>query len=170
MGGPAEFLIQPRSRDELAGVMKICHAERIPVRVLGSGCNLLIRDEGVKGVVLRLHDPIFTKVEVQGKQVTAGAGATVSALISEAVRNGLAGLETLVGIKGTVGGALRCNAGDRGGDIGQFVCLVEVLDGQGIVHVRDREELRFGPHRSNLDDPVLLTATFAMETELPDVL
>ncbi|HEY1860667.1 MAG TPA: FAD-binding protein, partial [Gemmataceae bacterium] len=155
LGGPAEYLVQPRTRDELAAVILRCYQERLPLRVLGSGCNLLVRDEGVRGVVLRLTESGFTKVEVKGKIATAGAGAAVSALISETVRHGLAGLETLVGIRGTVGGALRTNAGDRGSDIGQFVRSVEVLDSRGQVQLRDREEMRFGPHSSNLDDPVL---------------
>jgi UDP-N-acetylmuramate dehydrogenase len=170
LGGPAEYLAQPRSREELAAVVGQSFADRLPLRVLGSGCNLLVRDEGVKGLVLRLNDPFFAKVEVHGKEVTAGAGAAVSALISESVRHGLGGLEMLVGIKGTVGGALRCNAGDRGGDIGQFVRRVEVLDVRGKVQVREREELRFVPHKSNLDDPVLLTATFGLETDDPGIL
>src|SRR5262249_41756551 len=122
------------------------------------------------GVVLRLEHPAFATIAVHDKEVTAGAGATVAALISEAVRHALGGLETLVGIKGTVGGALRCNAGDRGGAIGQFVRRVEVLDLRGEIQVRERDELRFGPHKSNLDDPVLLTATFTLEPDNPELL
>ena len=99
------------------------------------------------GVVLRLSEPAFTQITVEGKRVRAGTGAAVSALISAAARHGLAGLETLVGIPGTVGGALRTNAGDRAGDIGQFVRRVEVLDSQGKVQVRDRDELRFARPR-----------------------
>jgi UDP-N-acetylmuramate dehydrogenase len=92
----------------------------------------------------------------------------VSELISQAARHGLAGFETLVGIPGSVGGALRCNAGDRYGDIGQFVRLVEVMDTSGTVQVRDRDELRFGDRASNLDDPVLLTAEFKLEPDSAD--
>jgi UDP-N-acetylmuramate dehydrogenase len=168
LGGAAEWLIQPRSREELSAVVQRCSRDRIPLRVLGSGCNILVRDEGVRGAVLRLHEPAFTEVTVQDKRVRAGTGAAVSALISQAARHGLAGLETLVGIPGTVGGALRCNAGDRTGDIGQFVRLVEVLDSRGDVQVRERDELRFEYHWSNLDDPVLLTAEFELETDHAD--
>src|SRR5438105_13474631 len=113
LGGPAEVLAQPRSRDELAALVKHCFAERVPLRVLGSGCNLLVRDEGVKGVVLRLSEPAFTQITVEGKRARAGTGAAVSALISQTAGHGLAGLETLVGIPGTVGGAVRTNAGNR---------------------------------------------------------
>jgi UDP-N-acetylmuramate dehydrogenase len=170
LGGPAEMLAQPRSCEELSRLVRRCFEEHVPLRVLGSGCNLLVRDEGVAGVVLRLSEPAFTQVHVEGHRVRAGTGAAVSALISQAARHGLAGLETLVGIPGTVGGALRCNAGDRSGDIGQFVRLVEVFDSQGALQVRDRDELRFGEHASNLDDPVLLTAEFALEPDDADAL
>jgi UDP-N-acetylmuramate dehydrogenase len=138
--------------------------------VLGSGCNLIVRDEGVPGAVLRLSEPVFAEIVVDGRVVRAGAGAAVSALISQSARHGLAGLETLVGIPGTVGGALRTNAGDRGGDIGQFVRCVVVLDSTGASQVRERDELRFGEHDSNLDDPVLLTAEFALERDDPNAI
>jgi UDP-N-acetylmuramate dehydrogenase len=170
LGGPADWLIQPRSREELSAVVRRCFQARIPLRVLGSGCNILVRDEGVRGAVLRLHEPAFTQVAVEGRRVRAGTGAAVSALISQAARHGLAGLETLVGIPGSVGGALRCNAGDRAGDIGQFVRLVEVLDSKGDVQVRERDELRFEYHWSNLDDPVLLTAEFDLESDHADAI
>ena len=126
VGGPADLLVQPRSREELAAVVRQCFREKLPMRVIGKACNVLVPDHGVRGVVVRMTEPAFTAIHVSGKRVTAGAGAAVSALISHAAEAGLAGLETLVGIPGTVGGALRCNAGDRTGDIGQFVRHVEV--------------------------------------------
>jgi UDP-N-acetylmuramate dehydrogenase len=170
LGGPAEMLVSPRSVEELARVVRACFEQGILLRVLGNGCNLLVRDEGVSGAVLRLSDPAFRQIVVDGKRVRAGTGAPVSALISQAARHNLAGLETLVGIPGSVGGALRTNAGDRSGDIGQFVRLVEVLDSKGAVQVRHRDELRFGEHASNLDDPVLLTAEFSLEPDDPDAI
>jgi UDP-N-acetylmuramate dehydrogenase len=170
LGGPAEYLIEPRSREELAAVVRRCFEMRLPVRVLGKGCNLLVRDEGVQGAVLRLSAPPFTEVRVEGRRVRAGAGAALSALIAEAARNGLAGMETLVGLLGSVGGSLRCNVGDRSGEIGQFVRHVEVMDWRGQVYVRQRDELRFGYHASNLDDPVLLSAEFELEPDRPEAI
>lgn len=170
LGGPAEMLAQPRSLDELSRLVRRCFEEGIPLRVLGCGCNLLVRDEGVRGVVLRLSQPAFTAITVDGGRVRAGTGASVAALISAAARHGLAGVETLVGIAGTVGGALRTNAGDRSGDIGQYVRQVEVLDSEGRVQVRDRDELRFGDHATNLDDPVLLTVEFALDRDAADAI
>ena len=116
IGGPAEFLVAPRTRDELSRVVATCAAEKIPLRVLGIGTNIVVRDEGVPGVVIRLTAPEFTRVNVTGKTVKSGGGATVYSLISAATLAGLAGFETLVGITATVGGALRFNAGDRSGD------------------------------------------------------
>ncbi len=170
LGGSAEMLVQPRSRDELSAVVKRCYQERIPLRVLGSGCNMLVRDEGVTGVVVRLSELAFTEIKIDGKRARAGTGAAVSALISQTAGHGLAGLETLVGIPGTVGGAVRTNAGNRTGEIGQFVRLVEVMDSRGAVQVRERDELQFADHASNLDDPVLLTVEFALETDTPDAI
>src|SRR5262249_9436653 len=83
---------------------------------------------------------------------------------------GLAGLETLVGIPGTVGGALRTNAGDRSGDIGQFVRQVEVLDSRGQLQVRERDDMQFADHASNLDDPLLLAAEVVLEPDSADAI
>jgi UDP-N-acetylmuramate dehydrogenase len=170
LGGPAELLVQPRSREELSRFVRYCYQEGVPLRVLGSGCNLLARDEGIRGAVVRLSKPAFTNISVEVNRVQAGTGAEVSDLISQAARHGLAGFETLVGIPGSVGGALRCNAGDRYGDIGQFVRQVEVMDSSGKTQMRDRDELRFGENASNLDDPVLLTAWFQLESDNADAI
>src|SRR5437016_2411125 len=86
IGGPAEVLAQPRTLKELAALFQLCVLQQIPLRVLGGGCNLLVPDEGVRGVVVRLALPAFTEVVAQGKRVRAGAGATLAALISQAAR------------------------------------------------------------------------------------
>jgi UDP-N-acetylmuramate dehydrogenase len=170
VGGPAEALAQPRSRDELAGIVKRSFQKGIPLRVLGGGSNILVRDEGVRGVVLRLSEPAFTEVSVEGRKVRAGTGARLSALISQSARHSLAGLELLIGIPGTVGGAVRRNAGDRSGEIGQYVRQVEVLEDDGTVQVRERDELRFAYRSSNLDEPVLLAAEFELEADATDAI
>jgi UDP-N-acetylmuramate dehydrogenase len=159
------MLVQPRSRDELAAVVQRCFAEGTPLRVLGGGCNLVVRDEGVIGVVLRLSEPAFTGVTIQGTRLRAGSGASLSAVISEAARHGLAGVESLVGILGTVGGAVRCNAGDRTGHIELCVRAVEVLDENGETRTLDRSEIHFDEHGSDLDDPVILSVEFELEPD-----
>jgi UDP-N-acetylmuramate dehydrogenase len=170
IGGPAEYLVTPRSRDELARVVAACAAEKLPFHVIGVGTNLLVRDEGVSGVVVRLTAPEFTAVTVSGKTVKAGGGATLFSLISAATSAGLAGFETLVGITATVGGALRFNAGDRSGEIADHLVRVEVIDHAGRIVVRQRADIRFGEHDSDLDDPVVLGVEFALETDEPDAI
>src|SRR5580698_2359588 len=91
IGGPTEFLVTPTSREELAGVVMTCTEEKIPLRVLGAGANLLIRDEGVRGAVLRLSAPCFTHIQVEGQRIVAGGGATLSSVIAETSQSGLAG-------------------------------------------------------------------------------
>jgi UDP-N-acetylmuramate dehydrogenase len=168
MGGPAEVLILPRSLDELAAVLKRCFDRQLRFRILGSGGNVLVHDEGVKGIILRLAAPAFTQIATSGSRLIAGCGATLAAVIAHATHHGLAGLETLVGLPGTIGGALLLNAGDRTSDIGQFVRRVEVLDNQALVQMREHDELRFTSTGTILDDPVLLSAEFDLEPERPE--
>lgn len=168
IGGPAEVLVQPRTIEELSAVVQRCCAQKIPLRVLGSGVNVLVKDEGVRGAVLRLKEPVFTQIDVDGRRVRAGCGAALSALISQAARHALAGLETLVGIPGTVGGALRQSAGDRSGEIAQYLRRIEVIDSAGQVQLRDRDDIAFTYRSSPLDDPVLLSAEFEFDNDAPD--
>lgn len=170
LGGSAEMVAQPRSRDEAAALVQRCLQEQIPLRVLGGGCNVIVHDEGVRGVVLRLTAPVFTQITVQGGRVRAGAGALLSALIAEAARNHLTGLESLVGIPGTVGGALVGNAGDRTGEIGPAVRRVEVIDERGQIQTRERAELRFAYRWSNLDDAVILAGEFELDPDRADAI
>lgn len=165
LGGPAEVLVQPRSLDELRAVMKRCFDRQLRFRILGSGGNVLVHDEGVAGVVLRLATPAFIQIQTEGKRLKAGGGATLSAVIAHATHRGLAGLETLVGLPGTIGGALLLNAGDRTSDIGQYVRRVEVLDNQATPQVREHDELRFTSTGTILDDPILLSAEFELEAD-----
>jgi UDP-N-acetylmuramate dehydrogenase len=170
VGGAAEFLVQPRSTRELAAVLKFVADQRVPNRILGVGSNIVVRDDGVSGAVVRLSEPVFTTISVEGKTVRAGGGALLADLISLSVKASLAGLETLVGIAATVGGAVRHNAGDRTGEIGQYVRRVEVLDARGAAVWREHEELRFAERQSNLDDPVILTTEFELDADRPDAL
>jgi UDP-N-acetylmuramate dehydrogenase len=170
IGGPAEYLVTPRSREELAGVLRACAAEKVPFRVLGVGTNLLVRDEGVRGAVVRLTAPAFTEIKVDARRVRAGGGATLAAVIAEAARHGLAGFETLVGITATVGGALRCNAGDRAGEIADHVKRVEVMDERGQALIRERAELHFGDHTSDIEDPVVLSVEFELLKDNADAI
>jgi UDP-N-acetylmuramate dehydrogenase len=168
IGGPAEFLVQPRDPEELRRVLTACQSQKLPVRMLGGGHNLLVRDDPVPGAVVRLTAPAFTMLEWDGKRITAGGGGPLFELIAFSVRQGLTGLETLVGLRGTVGGSVRCNVGDRSGEIAQSVRQVTVLTDTGRVQVRAKEELNFSEHGSDIDEPVILNVVFELEKDVPE--
>jgi UDP-N-acetylmuramate dehydrogenase len=170
IGGPAQYFAEPRSIDELQTLVRRAAAEGLPIRVLGGGSNLLVRDDGVPGLVLRLSAPAFHHIEAAKQIVTAGGGARLGHVVSTAVRSGLAGLETLVGIPGTIGGALHGNAGSHGGDIGQWTCQADVMTREGEIIQRSRDELVFAYRHSSLDELVILQAQFQLETEDPQEL
>ena len=140
-----------------------CHKQQLQVRMLGGGSNLLVREAEVPGLVLLLSAPAFCEIHVDGPRITAGGGAKLGHVISTSVREGLAGLEPLVGIPGTVGGALHNNAGTSGGDIGQHTHSARVMTRSGEICERGPDELRFAYRQSSLDELVILDATFELE-------
>jgi UDP-N-acetylmuramate dehydrogenase len=170
IGGPAEYFAEPRTVDELQTLVRRAAAEGLPIRLLGGGSNVLVRDEGVPGIVVRLSAPVFNEIQVEKQIVTAGGGARLGHVISTAVRNGLGGLESMVGIPGTIGGALHGNAGSSGGDIGQWTCVAEVMARTGEIISRQREDLVFAYRHSSLDELVILSAQFQLETDDPQEL
>jgi UDP-N-acetylmuramate dehydrogenase len=168
LGGPAAYFASPRRLDELVALLKRCRDEDLAFKILGGGSNVLVRDEGVEALVIHLESPFFADVRVRDRVVEAGAAVPLTALISHSARAGLAGLEILTGIPGTVGGALRGNAGSRQGAIGQFVRRATVLDPSDEIQVRERDDLSFADRDSNLDEPVILSAEFELEPEDPE--
>ena len=131
-GGPAEVLFRPADVEDLATFMAGLPSD-VPVTVLGVSSNILVRDGGVKGVVIRLLRG-FTDVSVEGHEVVAGAGALDLNVALTARDHALAGLEFLSGIPGTIGGALRMNAGAYEGDLAQVLVSAEAVDRAGKVH------------------------------------
>ena len=121
LGGPADFLVRPRSEDELVKVVARCVEAGLNWRVLGSGSNVLVVDQGVRDVVILLESPAFSDVVVDHASVKAGAAVPLTALISQIARAGLSGMEVLTGIPGTIGGAVRGNSGTRQGNIANFL-------------------------------------------------
>jgi UDP-N-acetylmuramate dehydrogenase len=168
VGGPAEYFMEPRDPAELQRLIACCYEREVPLYVLGGGSNLLVRDEGVTGVVVRLAGEAFSKITVEGTTVRAGGAALLSNLISQTVKAKLGGLEVLAGIPGTVGGALRGNAGGRSGDIGQFATAVRVLTVKGEEFVRTGDALTFAYRKSSINELAILEGTFELQTENPD--
>ena len=167
LGGPAEYFAEPDSADQLIALVRRCHAEGVEIRLLGQGSNILVRDDGVPGMVIHLSAPAFCEIRVEGRSLTAGGGALLGRAVTTAVHRGLAGLETLIGIPGTVGGALHGNAGTHSGNIGQWTLEATVIAANGEVSQRSSDELVFGYRQSSLDDLVILGARCQLEEDNP---
>lgn len=167
LGGPAEYFAEPASLEELREIVRRAKANKLAARVLGGGSNVLISEQGVPGVVIHLSAPCFATISVEGPVVKAGAGAKLGQVVATAVREGLAGLEALVGIPGTVGGALRLNAGTRSGDIGQWTSAATVMNVDGEIVRRGREDLVFSYRESSLDELVIVSAEFELDRDDP---
>ncbi|HOK94896.1 MAG TPA: UDP-N-acetylmuramate dehydrogenase [Anaerohalosphaeraceae bacterium] len=170
LGGNAEYLIQPKTADQLREILNRCRENDMPVRVLGFGSNLLVSDEGVRGAVLKLDADAFCRYEFSGTTLTAGAGVNLNKLVLESVRKGLGGLEALTGIPGSVGGAVRMNAGGNFGDIGSCVKSVTVMDKYGNQFEKEKPELVFDYRWTNITAPVILSATIELTESDPDAM
>ena len=141
VGGPADIYVEPASEEDLAAVLAYCHERSRPFFVLGRGSNLLVKDGGFRGVVLCLAHAHFSRIEAAGQRLRCGAGAKLKAVAVEARRGGLAGLEFLEGIPGSVGGALRMNAGAMGGAMFDVVESVRLMSFDGKVQEQAAREL-----------------------------
>ena len=143
IGGPAQFWVEPRTVAGFARLVAYCREHEIPVRVIGRGSNLLVRDGGIEGVVIHPSRGDFDRVAVQGELVEAGAGARMKRITSAAQKGGLAGFEWMEGIPGNVGGGIRMNAGAMGSEMFDHVVSVTYIDGEGEVRTKITEEIDF---------------------------
>ncbi len=138
----------------------------MPVRVLGSGANLLVADD-VPGVVVELNNPAFRELRLEGTQLIVGAGYDLFKLVMETARRGLAGLEQVAGIPASVGGAVRMNAGGAFGEIGAHVQRVRVMHENGEMSDLMRDALTFSYRRTSIDAPLILEVEFALSPADP---
>ncbi len=159
VGGPAKFFVEPLNEDQVADVFRAARECDVPVRILGGGANLVVRDEGVSGVVVKLTH----LRRREGSRVQAGY--PLARLVKETVMEGCSGLEALAGVPGSVGGAVTMNAGGRNGEIGAAVRYVDAMTHEGEVRRIGREEAGFRYRGSALDGYVVLAADLEL---LPD--
>jgi len=163
IGGPADVMVFPEGAADVRAALRLCREERVPYLVLGGGSNLLVRDGGFRGVVLHLEG-VFTQLNVEGKRVWAGAGVRLSRLVAFCSKLALSGVECLAGVPGTVGGAVRGNAGAFGGSIADHLVAVRLLTSEGDEHVFSRDRMEFSYRRSSLPEGcVILEAAFDLE-------
>jgi UDP-N-acetylmuramate dehydrogenase len=168
IGGPARYFIRPRNPQDLQEAAARCVENNIPIYVLGLGANLLVSDHGVNGAVFRLDQEYFRRVKFDGAKVEVGAGVDMQKLIVRTIRQGLAGIECLAGIPGTIGGGIRMNAGGKFGDIGASVLNCTVMDNEGTIFERTRDDLIFEYRHTNIAARFILGATLDLEEDDPD--
>ncbi|MBU0568514.1 UDP-N-acetylmuramate dehydrogenase [bacterium] len=154
IGGPARIFVRVNDPEELDRIIALVRDKGLRIFILGAGSNLLVRDEGLKEVVVKLEGD-FKRIEVEGERLFAGAGAGLKEAVRMATENGLSGLEFACGIPGTVGGAVIMNASFLGHSISEIVKRVKVLSVEGEVVVRDNDELAFSYRKSRIGGIVL---------------
>lgn len=141
VGGNADLYVEPSSEADLSAVLAVCKRRGLPFFLIGRGSNLLIKDGGIRGMVIKLERPAFQKIEIEGEHIHAGAGAKLKQLVLACRNAELAGLEFLEGIPGTVGGALRMNAGAMGQWMFEVVERVRFMDFGGGIHEKPASEI-----------------------------
>ena len=141
VGGPADFYVEPAGENDLAEVLKFCGGHEMAFFILGRGSNLLVRDGGFRGMVICLAQAAFGQIEIMGAKMRCGAGAKLKNVAVEARRNGLSGVEFLEGIPGSVGGALRMNAGAMGSQTFDAIESVRLMDLEGNVRELPPQEM-----------------------------
>jgi UDP-N-acetylmuramate dehydrogenase len=168
IGGPARYFVRPRSIEQLQEAAKRCAENSIPIYVLGLGANLLVSDQGVNGAVFHLDSEFFREISIDKNIVTVNAGYDMQKLVLYTCRAGLAGLECLAGIPGTLGGGIRMNAGGKFGDIGETVQTVTVMDSTGNVSQRTKDDLVFDYRSTNISAAFILSATLELQPQDPE--
>jgi UDP-N-acetylenolpyruvoylglucosamine reductase len=161
VGGPAQFWVEPRNEAAFADLIRYCRSENLPLFVIGRGSNLLVRDGGIRGVVVHPCGGEFDKVEVSGNEITAGVGAKFKQVAYAGKGAGLGGLEWMEGIPGAVGGGLRMNAGAMGRQTFENVVRVRYLDAEGNAHTKTPAQMQINyRHVPSLDQNYAVSAVF----------
>jgi UDP-N-acetylmuramate dehydrogenase len=156
IGGPADLFVNVEDEAELMHAKAAAYRTDVPCFCLGAGTNLLVSDRGMRGLVVRLGDG-FSKIEIDGTRVVAGAGAAFGTLVEVVVNQGLEGLEFGEGIPGSVGGGLVMNAGAFGGEIAKVVTLVHGVTEAGEAIALTKDEVRFAYRRTDLPPHFIIT-------------
>ena len=169
VGGPAQFWVEPRNENAFAELIRFCRRENLALFVIGRGSNLLVRDGGIRGVVVHPSGGDFDKIDIDGDEITAGVGAKLKEIAYAGKSGGIGGLEWMEGIPGAVGGGLRMNAGAMGAQTFENVVRVRYLDAEGNLHTKNRDELEV--HYRNfplLENNFAVSATFRGHAALRD--
>lgn len=162
VGGPVDILLTPNTVQQLKDAITICKENKIPFYVIGNGSNLIVKDGGIRGVVIKLCE--LNKIERLDNKITAECGALLKDVSTEAINGSLSGFQFACGIPGSVGGAVFMNAGAYDGEISFVIESAEVLDDNQEIRVLSKEELNLGYRQSLVMQKgyVVLSATFVL--------
>ena len=167
IGGPADLMAQPQSEAELRTLLVKAAEAAVPVTLVGNGSNLLVRDKGIRGLVIKLGN-MLRDIEIDGKVLTFGSGVSLAMASKKAAELGLSGMEFAVGIPGSIGGAVYMNAGAYDGEMAKVVKSVRVMDAAGNVSELAAEELDFGYRHSALQGSGKIVTSVTVELAAGD--
>ena len=164
VGGPVDILLTPNTKEQIVETIKICKENKIPFYVLGNGSNVLVKDSGIRGVVIKLSE--FNNIVRDGNIIKAESGALLKDVSAEALKASLTGFEFACGIPGSVGGAVFMNAGAYDGEISFVIKEAEVMDEEGNIITLSKEELKLGYRTSIImkKNYIIISATFCFES------
>ena len=160
IGGPARFFSEPKDTAKLKALVQAAGKSKLPVFILGAGSNLLVSDQGVRGLVISLSSPYFKRITLENGYIRLGAGIGLAQLIKFSQDKAWQGVEFLIGIPGTLGGALAMNAGCWGQNIGDLVKEVEIMEQNGKIKTLKRSQIKFGYRKSSLAKYIILSSLF----------
>ena len=162
IGGPAGIFAVPEDTEDLKTVLKLIKKHGIDYYIIGNGTNLLVSDQGYKGIIVKIEDR-FNKITKDGNKVTAGAGVLLSSLAKYFAKEGLAGFEFASGIPGYLGGAVPINAGAYGGEMKDVISKVKCMDYEGNVHEFSNEEMEFSYRHTKISDSEYIVLEAVLE-------
>ncbi|MFK7741925.1 MAG: UDP-N-acetylmuramate dehydrogenase [Planctomycetota bacterium] len=168
IGGAADWFVEPFDEADVQLIVRTCRELGIPLHILGGGSNVVVADAGVRGVVMYLGH--LNRLARADNRITVGAGATLPSVLRATKDAGLAGLEKLTGIPAEVGGAVAMNAGTRVGETFEYLTSITVVDANGQLAVRARQDLSPSYRHGNLGEAVVVQATFELEPDDPDAI
>lgn len=164
VGGKVDILLNPSNSEQIIETLKICKENNIPYYIIGNGSNILVKDGGIRGIVIKLCK--VDNIEVNGNEIKAYGGALLKDISTNALNNSLTGFEFACGIPGSVGGAVFMNAGAYNGEIKDVIKEAEVMDKDGNIFTLSKDELELGYRTSKVmkDNLIVISATFLLES------
>lgn len=167
IGGNADCFVIPKTKEQIQAVVRLCESKKVPYYFLGNGSNLLVSDQGYRGVIINIYKN-QNHINIEGNRITAQAGALLSKIAKEALNASLTGFEFAAGIPGTLGGAVVMNAGAYGGEMKQVLVSAKVLSREGEILTLTNEELKLGYRTSVIPGGGYLVLEALLELEPGD--